>query len=122
MELINTTCADFALDVTSVDRFPTQKAARLVAKLTFDVAADGALHLVAEDPLPVLRSDVVAPSGIVPADTSGFAHDSIEVIVNGAAHAPSTKPVPQAEVSFAIGSTLHRAMVTGDRVWVGRGE
>lgn len=122
MELINTTCADVVVELTAVDGFETQKAARVLGKLTFAVERDGRLELVADDPVPVMRADEETACGIQPRDTGGFAHDGVELLVNGAAHAPGGRPTPQMDVSLAVGDRVHRALVSGDRVWIGRGD
>lgn len=121
MELINTTCAAASLDVTTIEGVEGKKRARVMAKLTFDVAHDGRLSLVSADPMPLLPADLETPVGVLPSDASAYGHHGTEVIVNGAAYAPGGQPVPEMNVSLTIGSDVHEAVVTGDRVWVGRG-
>lgn len=121
MELVNTTCADVTLDLTTVEERPGQKAAIVVAKLTFTVDRDGRVSLDSDDPIPVLRADVETGAGILPADTDEFLIDGVEVIVLGAAYAPGGRPVPELEVTLTMGERVHRAYVAGDRGWIGEG-
>src|SRR5512134_770964 len=121
MELINTTCADVAIDTTTVDGSRVEKGARVQAKLTFAVAADGTVELVDDDPVPILSDDVDTPFGVLPSDTAGFLHDGVEIIVNGMAWAPGGKPVTHMEATLSIGSAVHRTIVVGDRFWSARG-
>jgi hypothetical protein len=71
--------------------------------------------------MPLLPADVETPVGVLPSDATEYAHHGIEVIVNGAAYAPGGQPVPEMNVSLTIGSDVHEAAVTGDRVWARRG-
>lgn len=121
MEAINTTCATTHLDVTKIDGTDDYKAARLFAKLTFAIDLEGRLGYVEDDPLPVLSSDVETSCGLLPSDTLPFGSDGVELIVNGAAHAPNGDPTGSTEVSLTVGSVVHRALVYGDRHWVGTG-
>ena len=121
MELINTTCADVTLDLTTVEELPGQKAAIVCAKLTFTVERDGRVSLDSDDPIPVLRADLETSTGVLPADAEGFLVDGVEVIVLGAAYAPAGRPVPELEVTLTLGERVHRAYVVGDRGWIGQG-
>lgn len=95
----------------------------VAVKATFAVQPDGTC-VPAGKQKPVLRAPLFAERDGAPlllADADlGQPKPATDVIVHGSAHAPEGKPVPEMEVSMAVGSLRKSLLVTGDRRWEGR--
>ena len=98
----------------------------LVAKATFELsgaAVSGAPpRLVSSDPLPLFDGPTaLADVGELPADLVPREDPAFEVFLLGACHAPGGTPAREARVVLSVGAVARQLLVTGDRVWVGRG-
>jgi len=96
----------------------------VVVKATFDVLDDGSATIAPEQPPPSRtpvyrgqpgRSSILYDSDFVLAKTT------TDIIVNGTAYAPGTRPVLSVDVAVTVGSISKSLRVFGDRSWDLRG-
>jgi hypothetical protein len=92
----------------------------VVVKGTFDILPDGSTRLAEkqEEPLygPVYVGEPGKSSIIHEAD---FVHSkrNTDILLNGHAYAPGSKPLRRVEVAMTVGSLTKRLLVFGDRRW-----
>ncbi|MCA9607959.1 MAG: DUF2169 domain-containing protein [Myxococcales bacterium] len=123
MELINQTGVPAELLVADTGMKEGERRLRtgcLLAKATFQMRG-AAAELVTDDPLPILHAHEPTPLGDIPADVRAGMGERVEIVVLAQAHAPRRRPVEQMRVGLQVDTTLHELLVTGDRVWVGKG-
>lgn len=93
----------------------------VAVKATYDIGADGALRVAAEQ-VPVHRA-AVPHAGLrsLLSDTDlGPRHPATDVLLVGCAHAPTEAPVSELDIAWRVGPVKRRARVVGARS-VGRG-
>lgn len=89
----------------------------LLAKLTFEVAADGSVSLCEDAPLPLLDNDVETPLGLMARDCVPNGNQpGVEVHLLAQAHVAGG--ATEASVEAAIGDHRVMASVTGHREWI----
>jgi hypothetical protein len=120
VDLVNLTPVPASLSVSPLDGKPF-RAGVITAKATFLITSSGA-ELDAQHPLPLLRADRATELGVLPSDDLIRRDPAFEVIVLGAAHAPSGQAVEAMTVALAVGDRRREIAVHGDRVWEVSGE
>ena len=119
VELVNTTPVPAALNVASVPG-RAERRGLITAKATFRLGAGGP-ELDVDDPRPLFDDDEPTALGLLPRDDVPRRDGRCEVILLGAACAPSGKPIDRRTVRLVVGDTKRELAVFGDRVWEGRG-
>lgn len=117
MELVNHSPAAADVRVASVEGTPFRHGI-LIAKLTFEVGADGGVRVDTQRPYPLLTEDQATPLGILPNDTVPRRDRALEVIVLGSAYGNGRS---QIVVELSVGDHSKRLLVSGDRVWISGG-
>jgi hypothetical protein len=94
----------------------------VVAKGTYPLVGDGGEPALAEQQMPILKSDVLGPdpATTAPRLEADFAHGKrmCDVLVHGDAHAPDGSRVPSLLARLRIGAIDKSIRVIGPRVWV----
>jgi hypothetical protein len=121
MELVNQSFADVKLHVGAQDGDTRARTGVVIAKATFRVA-DGRAHIDDESPYPVLERDAEVALGVLPQDVGNSFGPGFEVMVLGAAYAPTRTPIAEHLVRLTLGSETHCIRVVGDREWVNTGD
>jgi len=118
IELVNPTGLPALLFRTAVDQ--TRMAAAVVARVTYDIAADGALTRAEEQAWLVSRREWDGPGGPMPSDEV-FRRGGVDLFVFGEAWAPRGRPAAVTRVTVQLADRLQVTIaVFGDRVWTGR--
>jgi hypothetical protein len=93
---------------------------RIIVRATYELADDGRLTLAPEQ-APVRFEDAYwgepAKSSLRHESDVSLEKPFTDVVVHGHACAPDGRPVTKMEVSLAVGSSVKRLQVVGDRRW-----
>lgn len=120
MKLVNTT--PVPADAYVVKGMRNEYRGLLVGAMgTFTVSETGDVALDQESPLPVRRVDDALPLGLLPPALVPKLDAGFEVMVLGRAHSPTGEPVREVPVRLEVGSEVRRLVISGDRIWEGRG-
>jgi hypothetical protein len=96
----------------------------VVVKATYDIGNGGSLALAeTQEPVvrvPVHRGDPATASLVYEADIVGR-KVATDILVNGTAYAPAGRPVPSVEVRVRVAGIDKALLVTGNRLWYGKG-
>lgn len=118
IELANPTGLPALLFRTTVD--DTRMAAAVVARVTYDIGADGNLTRAEQQPWMVSRGEWEGPAGPMPSDDI-FYRGGVDLFVFGEAWTPRGRPAPVTELRVQVAGRLQAAIaVFGDRQWTGR--
>lgn len=120
MELANDTGIPAILYRTVIDEH--RMASALVARVTYKIAPDGRLTRDAEQHWIVSKAPWQGPAGPMHSDEV-FLRGGIDLFIFGQAWAPGGRSIARMPFSVTVGTAFsYELMVTGDRVWTGRGE
>ena len=118
IELSNPTGLPALLFRTAIDE--TRMAAAVVARVTYRVAAGGALRRAEEQSWAVSRTPWEGPAGPMPSDEV-FYRGGVDLFVFGEAWAPGGRRAAASQVRVQLAGRLRAVIaVFGDRMWAGR--
>lgn len=120
MELLNTTAVPAAVHVAEVQG-ELHRLCFVCAKASFAFDHAGNVRPESESPTPLFNQDVETDLGLLPRDDLPAIQPRFDVILLGTAHAPGGRPTTQMKVGLSVGKERRELLVTGDRVWDGKG-